>query len=384
MAAIFAASAGADTLLLERTKDGGRKILISGGGRCNILPSRVDESRFVTDSSAHLLRRIVRSWPLHEQIAFFEREIDLPLVEEPQSAKLFPQSQRAREVRDKLRMELESANPDVGLFRHYAACDVCVNVGDVAEIAEPELTLDLLSRDITGTAYRDLTVAVQGRILTDERIALVRIWRLDGALIYSSAQRDDVARTAARGDPAIERAFLGQTTSVGSGDAVYHEGLRRSTEELLQTFVPIRLGDPDRVDGIVEIDQRYGSRATMNSSVVLPLPFRYSPVAIRNYNRPMPDVLPIARLTINETWYDKGGATVTAGRGNINGLMQPGEVQVVTIETPWKEGMTGFQRQFTHANGSIKLVKVAKLEAPKPETATATSTTAKPGAKPKP
>jgi predicted Rossmann fold flavoprotein len=102
MAAIFAASGGADTLLVERTKDGGRKILISGGGRCNILPARVDESRFVTDSSRHTLRHMGRSWPLHEQIAFFERELHLPLVEEIESAKLFPRSQNAREVRDKL------------------------------------------------------------------------------------------------------------------------------------------------------------------------------------------------------------------------------------------------------------------------------------------
>ena len=50
MAAIFAAAAGAETLLLEGTRDGGRKILISGGGRCNILPARVDERRFITDS----------------------------------------------------------------------------------------------------------------------------------------------------------------------------------------------------------------------------------------------------------------------------------------------------------------------------------------------
>ncbi len=102
MAAIFAASRGADTQLLERTKDGGRKILISGGGRCNILPARLDESRFVTDSSSRTLRHIVRSWPLHEQIAFFERELQLPLVEESESAKLFPKSQSAREVRDRL------------------------------------------------------------------------------------------------------------------------------------------------------------------------------------------------------------------------------------------------------------------------------------------
>ena len=102
MAAIFAASAGAETLLLERTRDGGRKILISGGGRCNILPARVDERRFVTDSSPHTLRRILRSWPLEEQVTFFERELGLPLIEEEESAKLFPVSNRARDVRDGL------------------------------------------------------------------------------------------------------------------------------------------------------------------------------------------------------------------------------------------------------------------------------------------
>ena len=102
MAAIFAASAGAETLLLERTPDGGRKILISGGGRCNILPARLDESRFVTDSSPNTLRKIVRSWPLNEQVAFFEGELGLPLEEEEESAKLFPVSNRARDVRDGL------------------------------------------------------------------------------------------------------------------------------------------------------------------------------------------------------------------------------------------------------------------------------------------
>jgi predicted Rossmann fold flavoprotein len=102
MAAISAASAGADTVLLERTADGGRKILISGGGRCNILPAQLDESRFVTDSSTATLRKIVRSWPLAEQIAFFERELMLPLVEETESGKLFPASHRARDVRDGL------------------------------------------------------------------------------------------------------------------------------------------------------------------------------------------------------------------------------------------------------------------------------------------
>jgi predicted Rossmann fold flavoprotein len=102
MAAIFAASGDVETLLLERTPDAGRKILISGGGRCNILPARVDLSRFVTDSSPHTLRKMVRSWPLDEQVSFFERELGLALTEEEGTGKLFPASNRARDVRDGL------------------------------------------------------------------------------------------------------------------------------------------------------------------------------------------------------------------------------------------------------------------------------------------
>ena len=102
MAAIFAAGGGAETTVVERTRDGGRKILISGGGRCNILPAAVDESRFVTDSSPRTLRHILRSWPLREQVAFFERDAGIPLTEETASAKLFPRSNSARDVRDRL------------------------------------------------------------------------------------------------------------------------------------------------------------------------------------------------------------------------------------------------------------------------------------------
>lgn len=102
MAAIFAATGGADTTLLERTKDGGRKILISGGGRCNVLPLRVDEARFLTDSSPNTMRRMLRSWPLAEQRAFFEESVGIPLVDEVEDLKVFPASHKARDVRDGL------------------------------------------------------------------------------------------------------------------------------------------------------------------------------------------------------------------------------------------------------------------------------------------
>lgn len=102
LAALAAARAGAGVILLERTTDGGRKILISGGGRCNILPSLAQPERYVTDSSPNVLRRMLRSWPLAEQRMFFERELGIRLVLEKGSGKLFPSSNRARDVRDRL------------------------------------------------------------------------------------------------------------------------------------------------------------------------------------------------------------------------------------------------------------------------------------------
>jgi predicted Rossmann fold flavoprotein len=102
VAAGFAAAAGATVTLIERTKDGGRKILISGGGRCNVLPSVAAPERFVTNSPPQLLRGMLRAWPLHEQRAFFERDLGVPLEREAESGKLFPRSDRARDVRDAL------------------------------------------------------------------------------------------------------------------------------------------------------------------------------------------------------------------------------------------------------------------------------------------
>lgn len=119
---------------------------------------------------------------------------------------------------------------------------------------------------------------------------------------------------------------------------------------------------------------------------VEPKPARKGDMVITQMTVRNASAAPIARLQIDETWYDKTGATVTAGRGFINGLLQPGETAVVTIETVWKAGMSGFQRQYKHANGAIKPVKVNKLEAPKPTTDSATTTekpattTAKPAA----
>lgn len=73
---------------------------------------------------------------------------------------------------------------------------------------------------------------------------------------------------------------------------------------------------------------------------------------------------PVPRLTVAETWYDTGGAIVTGGKGFINGLLQPGEIQTVTITTPYNAKMKSNNYNFSHANGTVKPQKVAKLEDP--------------------
>jgi predicted Rossmann fold flavoprotein len=102
MAAITAGSRGDRVIVLETTADGGRKILISGGGRCNVLPRALEPDRFVSDSPRPLVRRLLRSWPLDGQHAFFEQDLGIPLKLEPGAGKYFPVSNRARDIRDRL------------------------------------------------------------------------------------------------------------------------------------------------------------------------------------------------------------------------------------------------------------------------------------------
>jgi hypothetical protein len=76
---------------------------------------------------------------------------------------------------------------------------------------------------------------------------------------------------------------------------------------------------------------------------------------------------PIARLTVDETWYDKAGNIVAGGKGLINGLLQPGEVQTLEIETPYNPKMNANNWNFTHVNGTVKPKKVKTFTGEEPE-----------------
>lgn len=73
---------------------------------------------------------------------------------------------------------------------------------------------------------------------------------------------------------------------------------------------------------------------------------------------------PIARLQVDETWYDKAGGIIATGRGVINGMLQPNEIQTITIDTPYNAKMNSNNWNFKHANGNVKPAKVKSLDAP--------------------
>jgi len=91
-------------LLLDGAKKPGAKILVSGGGRCNVTNSVVTDGDFQGGSRA-VVRRILREFDATKAAEFF-REIGVPLHEEP-GGKLFPDSNQARTVLDALLAEAE-------------------------------------------------------------------------------------------------------------------------------------------------------------------------------------------------------------------------------------------------------------------------------------
>ncbi|HET6346159.1 MAG TPA: aminoacetone oxidase family FAD-binding enzyme, partial [Myxococcota bacterium] len=101
LAAIFAGRRGIPVLMLDTRRQPGAKIRVSGGSRCNVLPSRAALEDFHTSGSHKALRNILFSWPLSEVHDFFQRELGVPLKTEP-TGKVFPVSDRSKDVVDAL------------------------------------------------------------------------------------------------------------------------------------------------------------------------------------------------------------------------------------------------------------------------------------------
>jgi predicted Rossmann fold flavoprotein len=296
VAAAFAATAGARVTLIERTKDGGRKILISGGGRCNVLPAALAPERFVTDSPAHLLRGMLRSWPLHEQRAFFEEELQIPLALEEESGKLFPRSNKAKDVRDALVAFARSSNVDIRF--DTTVTDVAPAAGAFAvETSQGNLLVDRvilatggLSVPATGSDGTGLDIARRLRHrMVDTYPALTPLLGSDeshaalsgvslnvrlrakigpkstetfgGFLFthrgYSGPSVLDLSHLTARNEnPTIRAQWTARTAAEWTED---FEARSASVSAILARHIPARLGDHLMIDAGMPVDRRTSS-----------------------------------------------------------------------------------------------------------------------------
>jgi hypothetical protein len=70
---------------------------------------------------------------------------------------------------------------------------------------------------------------------------------------------------------------------------------------------------------------------------------------------------PIARLTIEEFWYDKTGNPVTGDKQFLKKPLAQGESATITLNTPTNPKMDRNSFKFTHQNGDIKPKLVVKF-----------------------
>ncbi|HBT61646.1 MAG TPA: aminoacetone oxidase family FAD-binding enzyme, partial [Elusimicrobia bacterium] len=103
-AAIGAARGPADVTILERGHSLGRKILASGGGRCNLSHSRILPQSYHGARPAFIRDALAR-FKSQEAVRFFS-ELGLLIREEP-DGRIFPRCGKAQAVLDVLKTELE-------------------------------------------------------------------------------------------------------------------------------------------------------------------------------------------------------------------------------------------------------------------------------------
>ncbi len=98
MAALRASERGKHVLLLEKNAQLGKKLSITGGGRCNITNAEFDLRRFLAHygDASHFLFSPFSTFSAKDTFTFFE-EHGLPLVVEERK-RAFPQTKRATDV----------------------------------------------------------------------------------------------------------------------------------------------------------------------------------------------------------------------------------------------------------------------------------------------
>lgn len=109
MAAIFAARKGAKVLLLEQNDRLGKKILVTGNGRCNYTNTYQDASCYRSEQP-DFITRVLDQFPAEKVITFFR---ELGIYPKDRNGYLYPYSDQASAIRDVLEQEVYHLGIDV-------------------------------------------------------------------------------------------------------------------------------------------------------------------------------------------------------------------------------------------------------------------------------
>jgi predicted Rossmann fold flavoprotein len=153
MAAIWAARAaepGRRIVVLDGARVLGAKILVSGGGRCNVTHHALDETAF-NGSTPAAIRKVLRRFDVARTVAFF-RELGVELKRE-ETGKLFPVTDRARTVLDAL---LAAARAAGVVLRHPFRVAALARAEEAFALSSPDGRTIRASRVVLATGGRSL------------------------------------------------------------------------------------------------------------------------------------------------------------------------------------------------------------------------------------
>lgn len=98
----------AGVIAIDSAKTLGAKILVAGGGRCNVTHDTIDHRLYAPAADHPTIRKVLRTLPVRETVAFFA-SLGVQLKTEP-TGKLFPTTDRARTILDALLRAARDAN----------------------------------------------------------------------------------------------------------------------------------------------------------------------------------------------------------------------------------------------------------------------------------
>lgn len=110
MAAGFCAARGKRVVVLDKNREPGRKLRITGKGRCNLTNRCPPEEVVAAAHGGRFLYGALSAFPPEAVMAFFE-ELGVPLKTE-RGRRVFPQSDKARDVADALARFAEEAGAE--------------------------------------------------------------------------------------------------------------------------------------------------------------------------------------------------------------------------------------------------------------------------------